>query len=63
MENSKRGCLPIGVGITLSSKSCPKPPKEREGLSKVPYANVVGAIMYTMTCTHSNVAYAQGITS
>ena len=63
MDNSKRGYLPVGVGITLSRENCSITPEERERMSRVPYASVVGAIMYTMTCTHPNVAYALGVTS
>jgi len=63
MDNSKRGYLPIGTGITLSREDCPKTPEERERMSRIPYASAVGAIMYTMTCTRPAVAYALGVTS
>ena len=63
MDNSKRGYLPVGVGITLSGENCPTTPEERERMSKVPYASAVGAIMYTMTCTRPDVAYPLGVTS
>jgi len=63
MENSKRGYLPVGIGVTLSREDCPKTPEERERMSRVPYASAVGAIMYTMTCTRPDVAYALGVTS
>ncbi|KAK2972394.1 hypothetical protein RJ640_010831 [Escallonia rubra] len=32
-------------------------------MNRIPYANAVGAIMYTMTCTRPDVAYALGVTS
>ena len=32
-------------------------------MSRVPYASAVGAIMYTMTCTRPDVAFALGLTS
>ncbi|XP_070029722.1 secreted RxLR effector protein 161-like [Nicotiana sylvestris] len=63
MDNSKRGYLLIGTGITLSREDCPKTLEERERMSRIPYASVVGAIMYTMTCTRPNVAYTLGVTS
>jgi len=63
MENSKRGYLPVGIVITLSREDCPKTSKEREHMSRVPYASAVRAIMYTMTCTRPDVAYALGVTS
>ncbi|KAL2999138.1 hypothetical protein AAZX31_09G143000 [Glycine max] len=63
MDNSKQGYLPVGVGITPSRENCPTTPEEREHMSRVPYASAVGAIMYTMTCTRPNVAYALDVTS
>ena len=63
MENSKRGYLPIGTGVTLSREDCPKTPEERERMNRVPYASAVGAIMYTMTCTRPDVAYALSVAS
>ena len=62
-DNSKRGYLHVGVGITLSRENCPTTHEERECMSRVPYASTVGAIMYTMTCTRPDVAYALGVTS
>ncbi|XP_070049841.1 secreted RxLR effector protein 161-like [Nicotiana tomentosiformis] len=32
-------------------------------MSRIPYDSAVGAIMYTITCTRPNVAYALGVTS
>ncbi|KAL1300255.1 hypothetical protein AAHE18_18G165400 [Arachis hypogaea] len=32
-------------------------------MSRIPYASAVGAIMYTMTCTRPDVAYALGVAS
>ena len=55
--------MPVDVGITLSRENCPTTPEEREHMSRVPYASAVGAIMYTMTCTRPDVAYALGVTS
>ena len=60
MDNSKPDYLPIGVGITLSRENCPT---VGAIMSRVPYASAVGAIMYTMTCTDPDVAYALGVTS
>ena len=45
MENSKKGYLPIGHKISLSKKDYPITPKERERMSRVPYASIVGSIM------------------
>ncbi|XP_070029798.1 secreted RxLR effector protein 161-like [Nicotiana sylvestris] len=63
MDNSKKGYLPIGTRTTLSREDCPKTPEEREHMSRIPYTSAVGAILYTMTCTRPDVAYALGVTS
>ena len=63
MENSKKGYLPIGHEISLSKKDCPITPEERARMSRVPYASVVGSIMYAMTCTRLDVAYSLGVVS
>ena len=62
MKGSKRGYLSIGHGIQFSKKMSPKIPEERNRMSSVPYASVVGLIMYAMLCIRPDVAYALGIT-
>jgi len=42
----------------LSSKQCSQSPKEEEEMSQVPYASVVGSLMYVMVCTKPDLAYA-----
>ena len=63
MENFKKDYLSIGHGISLSKKDCSTTPEEREHMSRVPYALVVGSIMYAMTCTRPDVAYSLGVVS
>ena len=63
MENSKKGYLPIGHGITLSKKDYATTPKEREHMSRIPYAFAVGSIMYAMLYTRPDVAYSLGVVS
>ena len=63
MENSKKGYLPIGQGISLSKKDCLTTPEEREHMSRVPYASVVGSIIYAKTCTRPDVAYSLRVVS
>ena len=50
-------------GITLSKSQCPNTKDEREHMSKIPYASVIGSIMYAMLCTRLDVSYALSITS
>ena len=37
---------------------CPKTPEEKEKMSRVPYANAVGILMYAMMCTCPGICYA-----
>ena len=52
VENSKNDYLLIGSGITLFKKDYVTTPEEKEHMSRVPYASIVGSIMHTMICTH-----------
>ena len=63
MKNSKKEYLLIAFGVTLSKKDCVITPKERERMNRVPYASIVGSIMYAMTCTRVDVAYSLGVVS
>jgi len=42
----------------LYSKQCPQLSEEEEEMSRVPYASVVGLLIYVMVCTKPNLAYA-----
>ncbi|KAA0046971.1 gag/pol protein [Cucumis melo var. makuwa] len=63
MQNSKRGLLPLRHGVTLSKEQCPKTPQEVKEMRHIPYASVVGSLMYEMLCTRLDICYAVGIIS
>ncbi|GJR61027.1 retrotransposon protein, putative, ty1-copia subclass [Tanacetum coccineum] len=63
MENSKKWNLPLHPGINISKDLCPKTDEELDRISRVPYASVVGSIMYAMTCTRPNVSFALSMVS
>jgi hypothetical protein len=63
MEQSKKGFLPMSHGIHLSQKQCPATANDREPMSKVPYASVIGSIMYAMISTRPDVSYTISATS
>ena len=63
MKNFKKSYLPIGHEISLSKKDCPTTPQEREHMSRIPYASIVGSIMYAMTCTRPDAAHSLGVVS
>ena len=50
-------------GITISKEDCPKSSDEKDRMNKVPYASVIGSIMYAMICTRPDVSYALSMTS
>jgi hypothetical protein len=43
--------VPIPVGERLTVEQCPKTHEEIEDMAHVPYASVVGSLMYAMVCT------------
>ena len=63
MEQSKKGFLPMSHSMCFSDKQCPSTADERKRMSKVPYASVVGSIMYAMICTRPDVSYALSVAS
>ena len=54
---------PVSKGEALSLNMCLKNPQEREEMSRVPYASVVGSLMYAMMCTHLDICFAVGLVS
>nr|GEW04655.1 hypothetical protein [Tanacetum cinerariifolium] len=63
MDNSKRGHIPMQERLDLNRTQGASTPKEVKRMQNVPYASVVGSIMYAVRCTRTDVAFAQNITS
>ena len=63
MENSKKGNVPMSGSVQLSKSQCAMSRKDIEYMKNVPYASAIGSIMYAMTCTRPDVAYALSMTS
>nr|GEX95722.1 hypothetical protein [Tanacetum cinerariifolium] len=63
MENSKRESIHMQEKLKLSKSQGASTPVEMKGMQNVPYASVVGSIMYAVRCTRLDVAFAQNITS
>ena len=63
MKESKKGFLPMSHGVYLSKDMCPKTQKERDKMSRIPYASAIGSIMYAMLCTQIDVSNALSICS
>ena len=63
MENSKPISTPLATHFKLSTEMYPSTKEEREYMSHVPYANVVGSLMYAMVCTRPDISHAISVVS
>nr|GEV55075.1 hypothetical protein [Tanacetum cinerariifolium] len=63
MENSKRGSILMQDKLRLSKSQGASTPAELKHMQNVPYASVVGSIVYAVRCTRPDIAFAQNITS
>ena len=52
-EKSKPVSTPLAPHFKLSALMSPKNDAEQEYMSKVPYASIVGSLMYAMVCTNT----------
>lgn len=63
MHKAKSVVTLLGQQIKLSNQQSSKIEDKEEKMSKVPYANVVGSIMYNMVCSRPDLAYAISVVS
>ena len=63
MQNSKKGLLPFRHGIPLSNDQRPKTQEDVDMMRQVPYASVVGSLMYAILCTRPDICYSAGMVS
>nr|GEW47634.1 retrotransposon protein, putative, Ty1-copia subclass [Tanacetum cinerariifolium] len=63
IDNGKSVQMSLGGHFKLSLKDCPVKDCDVERMSKVPYANAVGSLMYLMVCTRPDIAYDVSIVS
>jgi hypothetical protein len=63
METCKVVKTPFQVGVKLSTKMCPKTHEEKKYIARLPYARVVGSLMYAMVCTRLDIAHSVGVVS
>ena len=63
MQDCKSVKVPIHVGTKLSVDQCPKSKEEIEYMAHVPYASVVGCLMYAIVCTRPKISHAMGVLS
>ena len=63
ISKAKPVISPLAGYFKLSSQQCPTSREERKKMEKVPYAYVVGSLIYTMVCTRPDIAHAIGVVS
>ncbi|GKB12990.1 retrotransposon protein, putative, ty1-copia subclass [Tanacetum coccineum] len=63
MENSKKGYTPIMEKPDYRKSQGAKTPTEVKRMQRVPYASVIGSIMYAVRCTRPDVSFAQNLCS
>ena len=61
MNKCSRGIVPIQKGDKFSLMQCPKNDIERKEMESIPYAAVVGSMMYVQTCTRPDISSAVGM--
>ena len=63
MQNVKPLKTPLAAHFKLSSEHSPKTDEERKDMESVPYASVIGSLMYAMVGTRPDIAHAVGVVS
>ena len=63
MNNVKPIQIPLASHFKLSLGLCPSNDEEKDYMSRVPYANVVGSLMYVMVSTRLDISHAFGVVS
>ena len=63
MNKAKPVNVPLASHFKLSSSLCPSSVEEKDYMSRVPYANIVGCLMYAMVCTRPDISHAVGVVS
>ena len=61
MDKCSTSLVPIHKGDKFSFMQCPKNDLKRKQMENIPYASVVGSLMYAQTCTRPDINFAVGI--
>ena len=60
---AKSVSTPLATHFKLSKELSPITEEVRDHMAKVPYASVIGSLMYVMVCTQPNIAHAVRVVS
>ena len=61
MHDCKPSDTPVAKGDKFSLNQCPKNNFEIHKIQQVPYASVIGSLIYAQVCTLPNIAYIVGM--
>jgi Reverse transcriptase (RNA-dependent DNA polymerase) len=61
MKNFKPGNTPLAKGDKFSLNQCPKTKLEKSEMHQIPYAFLIGSLMYAQVCTRLDIAYITGM--
>ena len=61
MESCKLSPVPTQKGDNLSLSQCLKNDLEHKEMDNIPYASLVGSLMYAQTCTRPDISFAVGM--
>jgi hypothetical protein len=62
-QNTKPTTTPLAPHFKLSAAMSPSTDEERDHMAHVPYANLVGSLMYAMVCTRPDISQAVSMVS
>ena len=63
MKDTKLVLIPLASQFKLQESSGTKTEEEKAYMDRIPYANIVGSIMYAMVCTRPDLSYAVSLVS
>jgi hypothetical protein len=63
MNNVKPVQIPLASHFKLSSGLCPSNDEKKDYMSRVPYANAMGSLMYAIVSTRLDISHAVGVVS
>jgi len=63
MNDVKPFSIPLASYFKLYSSLSPSTKEEKEYMSRIPYANAVGSLMYATVSTRPNISHAVGVVS
>ena len=61
MKDCSPGVTPIVEGDKFSLNQCPSNDLEKKEMKNIPYASVVGSLMYAQVCTRLDISYVVGM--